>query len=117
MNVNYNYVIIPAYPPEYNSQQFELANSEGFSKGRYYHPEVGDLGLMFRDDIMPIINENIAKVNGVQLNNSLYRGSSADYNGYGSWYFYGASGCLDGTFRYDGNFRCRPVLALPLIEN
>ena len=117
MNVNYNYVIIPAYPPEYNSQQFELANSEGFSKGRYYHPEVGDLGLMFRDDIMPIINENIAKVNGVQLTNSLYRGSSADCNGSNSWFFNGTSGCLSDTSRYHGYFRCRPVLALPLLEN
>lgn len=114
MNVNYNYVIIPAYPPEYNSQQFELANSEGFSKGRYYHPEVGDLGLMFRDDIMPIINENIAKVNGVQLNNPLYRGSSADHYDYTSWSFHGTRGCLNVSNRYDGVFRCRPVLALPL---
>ena len=114
MNVNYNYVIIPAYPPEYNSQQFELANSEGFGKGRYYHPEVGDLGLMFRDDIMPIINENIAKVNGVQLNNSLYRGSSADYYGDYSWFFSGTGGCLGNLSRYSGIFRCRPVLALPL---
>ena len=117
MNVNYNYVIIPAYPPEYNSQQFELANSEGFSKGRYYHPEVGDLGLMFRDDIMPIINENISKVGGVQLTNSLYRGSSADYYAYTSWYFNGSHGCLNHYHRCYGIFRCRPVLALPLIEN
>lgn len=114
MNVNYNYVIIPAYPPEYNSQQFELANSEGFGKGRYYHPEVGDLGLMFRDDIMPIINENIAKVNGVQLNNSLYRGSSADYYANYSWCFGGSGACLLSYYRYIAIFRCRPVLALPL---
>ena len=115
MNVTYNYVIIPAYPPEYNAQQYGKSASEGFAPGMYYHPEPADLGLMFRDDIMPLINANItASGGGTQLTNSLYRGSSADYNAYLSWCFRGSSGCLYNLRRYDTNFRCRPSLALPL---
>lgn len=115
MNVNYDYKVIPAYPPEYNSKKFALENSEGFSKGRYYHAEPGDLGLIFRDDIMPIINANISTIGqGVTLTNSLYRGSSADFNGPNSWFFFGSGGCLTNSHRYYGVFRCRPFLALAL---
>lgn len=115
MNVNYDYKVIPAYPPEYNAKCFALDNSEGFSKGKYYHAEPGDLGLIFRDDIMPIINANISTIgHGVTLTNSLYRGSSADFNGDRSWCFSGTHGCLDGCSRYYGIFRCRPFLALAL---
>ena len=115
MNVNYDYKVIPAYPPEYNSKKFALENSEGFSKGRYYHAEPGDLGLIFRDDIMPIINANISTIGqGVTLTNSLYRGSSADYRGNDSWCFNGTIGCLNSSSRYYGSFRCRPFLALAL---
>ena len=38
-------------------------------------------------------------------------GSCADCNGGYSWYFYGYSGCFYSIIRYNGNFRCRPVLA------
>ena len=47
VNINYNYKFIPAYPPEYNAQQYGKSGSSGFSKGVYYHPEPGDLGLGF----------------------------------------------------------------------
>ena len=115
MNVTYNYVIIPAYPPEYNAQQYGKSASEGFAPGMYYHPEPADLGLMFRDDIMPLINANItASGGGTQLTNSLYRGSSADYPAYPSWFFSGTNGCLGYNSRYNTRFRCRPTLALPL---
>ena len=120
MNVNYNYKFIPAYPPEYNAQQYGKT-SEGFMPGNYYHPEPGDIGLMFRDDIMPIINDNITEVRaallqnvGTPLNNAMYRGSSADCDGLSSWSFNGTYGCFNRNYRYHGNFRCRPVLALPL---
>ena len=114
LNVNYNYKFIPAYPPEYNAQQYGKT-SEGFLPGNYYHPEPGDIGLMFRDDVMDIINENVTTVGaGTQLNNSLYRGSCADYYGLSSWCFDGNSGCFDSSNRYGGGFRCRPVLALSL---
>ena len=115
MNVTYNYVIIPAYPPEYNAQQYGKSASEGFAPGMYYHPEPADLGLMFRDDIMALINANItASGGGTQLTNSLNRGSSADYNANHSWFFDGANGCLSGYNRCNTYFRCRPSLALPL---
>lgn len=115
MNVTYDYLIIPAYPPEYNAQHYGNATSEGFAPGMYYHPEPGDIGLMFRDDIMPLINANVvASGGGTQLNNGLYRGSSADYHSYYSWCFSGTGGCLNDYSRYGSNFRCRPSLALPL---
>lgn len=115
MNVTYNYVIIPAYPPEYNAQQYGKSASEGFAPGVYYHPEPADLGLMFRDDIMALINANItASGGGTQLTNSLYRGSCADCSALHTWFFYGATGCLNDFHRCYGDFRCRPSLALPL---
>lgn len=118
MNVTYNYVIIPAYPPEYNAQQYGKSASEGFAPGMYYHPEPADLGLMFRDDIMALINANItASGGGTQLSNSLYRGSSADCYAASSWYFDGSGGCLGGGDRYSTSFRCRPSLALSPFPN
>ncbi len=38
-------------------------------------------------------------------------GSCADYSGYISWFFSGYGGCFSYYIRYDGGFRCRPVLA------
>lgn len=115
MNVTYNYVVVPAYPPEYNAQHYGVTASEGFAPGIYYHPEPGDIGLMFRDDIMPLINANVtASGGGTQLTNSLYRGSSADYDAYYSWCFLGTSGSFGNSGRYNTRFRCRPSLALPL---
>ena len=120
MNVNYNYKFIPAYPPEYNAQQYGKT-SEGFMPGSYYHPEPGDIGLMFRDDIMPVINDNVIEVRaallenvGTTLTNSMSRGCCADYYAGGSWYFNGNYGCFSDSGRCGGNFRCRPVLALSL---
>lgn len=45
-----------------------------------------------------------------QFNIDRLQGSSADYNGNNSWYFNGTNGCLNNNNRYNGNFRCRPVL-------
>lgn len=114
MNVTYNYIIIPAYPPEYNAHTYGVAASEGFAPNAYYHPEPGDIGLFLRDDIMSLVNANIVASGGTQLNNSTYMGSSADYNGNGTWCFYGAYGCFTYNDRYNDHFRSRPVLALPL---
>ena len=117
MNVTYDYVIIPAYPPEYNAHTYGIADSEGFKPGNYYHPEPVDVGMFLQDDIMAEVNASLAEtgVTGeLALDNSTYRGSSADsYGGY-TWYFYGSSGCFDGSTRYSGIFRSRPVLALSL---
>ena len=117
MNVNYDYVIIPAYPPEYNAQTYGIAGSEGFAAGAYYHPEPVDLGMFLRDDIMATVNTTlaIAAIEGeTALDNGTHRGSSADYNGNGSWCFYGSYGCFISNGRCSGNFRSRPVLALSL---
>lgn len=115
MNVTYNYVVVPAYPPEYNAQQYGITDSECFAPGMYYHPEPGDQGMMFRDDIMPLINANITTSgSGTQLTNSIYRGSSADSGATTSWYFRGANGCLDYDYlvRYNASFLCRPCLEI-----
>lgn len=115
MNVTYNYVIIPAYPPEYNASIYGNAATIGFKAGNYYHPEPADLGLMLRDDIMPIINANIAASSGgTQLNNTTSRGSCAEYDANSSWYFNGTYGCINNSTRDYTHFRCRPVLALPV---
>lgn len=114
LNVNYNYKFIPAYPPEYNAQQYGKT-SESFLPGSYYHPEPSDIGLMFRDDVMAIINENINTVGaGTPLNSSLNRGSCADFRDNGSWCIFGYYGCFLNDNRSLGSFRCRPVLALNL---
>lgn len=117
MNVTYDYVIIPAYPPEYNAYTYGVADSEGFAAGAYYHPEPADLGLFLRDDVMATVNSTlaIAAITGeLALDNSTYRGSSADSNGTGAWFFYGHHGVLNTNSRYDVIFRSRPVLALSL---
>ena len=117
MNVTYDYVIVPAYPPEYNAHTYGIADSEGFAPGTYYHPEPADLGLFLRDDNMAIINNtlSIAAITGkLTLDNSTYRGSSADYHGNFTWCFYGGYGCFFYNSRYNGYFRSRPVLALSL---
>lgn len=112
INVNYNYKFIPAYPPEYNANRYGK-ESDGFAPGNYYHPETGDLGLMFRDDIMPLINANVdAAGHGTKLTNAMYRGSCGDYYGNYAWYFDGTHGCLNISRRYNPNFRSRPVFAL-----
>lgn len=112
INVNYNYKFIPAYPPEYNANRYGK-ESEGFAPGNYYHPETGDLGLMFRDDIMPLINANVdAAGHGTKLTNAMYRGSCGDYNAGSTWFFYGTSGCLYNNIRFFTSFRSRPVFAL-----
>lgn len=115
MNVTYDYVIIPAYPPEYNANTYGNPVSEGFQSGMYYHPEPGDIGLMLRDDNMALINANIVlSGGGTQLDNSTYRGSCADYSASYPWFFNGANGCVNSTNRYNALFPSRPVLALPL---
>ena len=117
MNVTYDYTIIPAYPPEYNAYTYGIAVSEGFKPSAYYHPEPVDIGLFLRDDVMAKVNATLAitAVTGeLALDNSTYRGSSADCLGYGTWFFYGDYGCFDYSGRCDGTFRSRPVLALSL---
>ena len=114
LNVSYNYKFIPAYPPEYDAQQYGMENGEYFKKGAYYHPEPADNGLMFRDDIMPKINANIDTTGGVKLTNSTYRGSCADFSASNSWYFFGGNGYFSNLSRYYGLFRSRPFLALSL---
>ncbi len=44
-------------------------------------------------------------------------GSSADYNGYYSWYFNGDHGCFNSNTRCNGIFRSRPVLAYSAFQN
>lgn len=118
MNVTYNYVIVPAYPPEYNAHHYGVSTMEGFAPGAYYHPEPADLGLFLRDDIMVLVNANITTIgSGLALDNSTYRGSSADNYGGSTWYFYGNGGCFDSNGRFNGFFRSRPVLALSLSQN
>ena len=117
MNVTYDYTIIPAYPPEYNAYTYGIAVSEGFKPSAYYHPEPVDIGLFLRDDVMAKVNATLAitAVTGeLALDNSTYRGSSADCLGYGTWFFYGGYGCFGNYSRYYGSFRSRPVLALSL---
>ena len=114
MNVTYNYVIVPAYPPEYNAEHYGSAATEGFQAGTYYHPEPGDLGLFMRDDIMAITNANIALSGGGTAIAIAYKGSCADCNANNAWYFYSTAGCVLSNVRCYGSFRSRPVLALPI---
>ena len=115
MNVTYNYVILPAYPPEYNAAHYGSAITEGFQAGTYYHPEPGDIGLFMRDDIMATTNANIAlSGGGTAIVNTASKGSCADYGARGTWCFNSTNGCVDTNFRYYGYFRSRPVLALPI---
>ena len=117
MNVTYDYVIIPAYPPEYNAYTYGVTTSEGFKPGAYYHPEPVDVGLFLRDDIMAKVNTTLAitaVTGGLALDNSTYRGSSADFNGGSTWCFDGYGGCFVYYGRCYGYFRSRPVLALSL---
>ena len=44
-------------------------------------------------------------------------GSSADISGGLSWCFIGSYGCFNYNYRYDGNFRSRPVLAYSAFQN
>ena len=115
MNVTYNYVIIPAYPPEYNAATYGDAATDGFQAGTYYHPEPGDIGLFMRDDIMALVNANITlSAGGTQILNTVSRGSCADYNASNSWCFGSYDGCVGSNGRCYASFRSRPVLALPL---
>ena len=114
MNVTYNYVILPAYPPEYNAAHYGSAITEGFQAGTYYHPEPGDLGLFMRDDIMVTANANIALSGGGTAIAIAYKGSCADYNATNTWCFNSTSGCVTNYNRYNGTFGSRPVLALPI---
>lgn len=115
MNVTYDYVIIPAYPPEYNAVHYGNSATEGFQAGKYYHPEPGDIGLFMRDDIMAVTNANIVSSGGgTQILSSVSRGSCADCSAVNTWCFYSNNGCVFNNPRYSTGFRSRPVLALPL---
>jgi hypothetical protein len=114
-NITYDYSIIPAYPPEYNANLYGSSSKDGFLPGTYYHPEPADIALMFRDDLMAEINANITlSGSGTALTNGMYRGSCADSTSDYSWCFNGTNGCFYSSFRYNGNFRSRPALALTL---
>ena len=115
--VDYNYKYYPAYPPEYNCLQYGLTDLQsGFGKGTYYHPEPYDLALIFRDDMLPKLNENFKKSNFkiTSLTNSLYRGTSAEYAFNLTWIFHGLIRTLYNHTRYRSIFRCRPFLAFDL---
>ena len=115
MNVTYNYVILPAYPTEYNAAHYGNSATEGFQAGTYYHPEPGDLGLFMRDDIMATTNANIALSGGGTAIAIAHKGSCADFYAAGStWFFLSTLGCVSYYYRYYGYFRSRPVLALPI---
>lgn len=117
MNVTYNHVIVPAYPPEYNARQYGVTASEGFTPGMYYHSEPADLALMYRDDIMPRVNANIAASGGgTQLSaaSGVYKGSCADFNEGNTWCFSSDFGCFSGDFRFRPYFPCRPCLAIQI---
>lgn len=115
MNVNYNYIVIPAYPPEYNAVRYGNASTIGFRTGKYYHPEPGDIALFMRDDIFAGVNSNISMFGiGSQLAISVSIGSCADYNAYNTWFFLATYGCVSNNYRYGRYFRSRPVLALPV---
>ena len=55
----------------------------------------------------------------VYISSELWKpvGSSADYNGYYTWFFNGNSGCFNYSIRFYGNFRCRPVLAFAAFKH
>ena len=115
MKVTYNYVITPAYPPEYNAITYGNSATEGFHAGVYYHPEPGDIALFMRDDIMALVNANIVlSGGGTQLATSVSRGSCADYSALSTWNFSSTYGCIYNYSRNNTYFRSRPVLALPL---
>ena len=115
MNVNYNYIVIPAYPPEYNAAHYGNASTIGFRSGNYYHPESGDITLFMRDDIFAGVNSNISMFGvGSQLTTSVSRGSCADYFATYTWCFSSTLGCIYNYTRYIHGFPSRPVLALPL---
>ena len=62
------------------------------------------------------VNEKLKEAGGEPLAKDWYvTSSSADYHGYDSWFFDGTNGCLSGTYRYLGLFRCRPIHSV--IEN
>ena len=52
-----------------------------------------------------------------QSNIDRRRGCCADYNAGNSWYFNGNNGCFNNNNRYNGNFRCRPVLDYGRYDN
>ena len=115
MNVTYNYVIIPAYPPEYNAATYGDATTDGFQAGTYYHPEPGDIGLFMRDDVMALVNANITlSAGGTQILDTVSRGSCADYNDNRAWCFGSEYGCVTDAIHNYWNFRSRPFLSLPL---
>ena len=115
MNVNYNYIVIPAYPPEYNAAHYGNASTIGFPAGKYYHPEPGDIALFMRDDIFAGVNSNISMFGiGSWLTTSVSIGSCADYAAYYTWCFGSSGGCVSNANRYSPYFRSRPVLALPV---
>ena len=115
MNVTYDYVVIPAYPPEYNAARYGNASTIGFAAGKYYHPEPGDIALFMQDNIMSIVNANISMFGiGSRLTTSVSRGSCSDYYADYAWCFYSTRGCANNSLRYSHVFRSRPVLALPL---
>ena len=59
------------------------------------------------------VNEKLKEAGGEPFAKDVYvTSSSADYNGSHSWFFNGSLGCLNHYYsRYNGIFRCRPVLA------
>ena len=54
---------------------------------------------------------------GSQFNIDKQRGSCGDYNAYYTWYFYGTNGAFTYNFRFNTNFRSRPVFDYGLYDN
>ena len=115
MNVTYNYIIIPAYPPEYNAQHYGVVTSEGFHPGVYYHPEPADIGSHVPRRPHGKINANITIVGRVSaMANIMYRGSSKDCKCQLLVLQMQCEWLFNFNFRYYADFRCRPSLALAL---
>lgn len=125
--VDYNYKYYPAYPSAYNTVLYEQSTNiydamidAGISDPQIYaEPEPFDLGLMYCDALIPVINsaQNNAMISvgtHTDLANNNHSGSFAQFNAISSWIFTGNARILYNVYRYNSTFRSRPAPAFRL---
>lgn len=100
----------PAYPAAYNAKQYGLAvngYTTGFEVGNWWLPSVREMYLLIKDALLDnsnIVNKTLTSISGDKvLASGYYPWTSTEYSSNGSWFYYGNSGTMISTYKYNMN--------------
>ncbi len=119
MNVDYNDKYVPVYPPEYSALQYGNNDSNShFKKGSYYLPELFDLGLILRDDIVTKFNTYLnvlhnklnILISNINIRSNFF-GTCSEHDFNTTWFYNMTFSYFNSTSRNSTVFNIRPFFA------